>query len=73
MKSNHLDATTRLLVKTSEACEALGGIHPRSLARLEARGLIRSVKVLRHKLYAMEDLKALVAELRNWDNEPEAA
>ncbi len=55
-----------LLLKAHAACQLLGGIHPRSLARLEQRGLIRSVKLLRHKLYAMEDLKALVNELRDW-------
>ena len=37
-----------------------------SLARLERRGLIRSVKLLRHKLYATDDLQALVNNLRNW-------
>lgn len=55
-----------LLVKTHDACKELGGIHPRSLARLEKRGLIHSVRLFRHKLYAMADLKALVAELRDW-------
>ncbi len=56
----------RLLVKTREACEILGGIHPRTLARLEARGLIRCVKLLRHKQYARADIEALVEEVRKW-------
>ena len=62
-----------LLVKTQDACKELGGIHPRSLARLEKRGLIRSVKLLRHKLYAMDDLKALVEDLRGWTADKEVS
>jgi hypothetical protein len=57
----------RLLLKTHEACEILGGIHARTLARLEQRGLIRGVKLLRHKLYARQDVEALVENLRNWE------
>ena len=56
----------RLLLKTQEACEILGGIHARTLARLEQRGLIRGVKLLRHKLYARADIEALVEEVRKW-------
>lgn len=57
----------RLLLKTSDACEVLGGIHARTLARLEQRGLIRGVKLLRHKLYARADIEALVEEVRKWN------
>jgi DNA-binding transcriptional MerR regulator len=56
-----------LLLKTHEACEILGGIHARTLARLEQRGLIRGVKLLRHKLYARADIEALVEEVRKWN------
>lgn len=62
-----------LLVNALEACNLLGGIHRRSLARLEERGLIRSVKLLRHKLYAMDDLKALVDRDRAWNAAGEEA
>lgn len=55
-----------LLINTSEACRILGGIHPRSLSRMEARGLIRPVPLLRHKLYAMADINNLVEGLRTW-------
>jgi hypothetical protein len=58
----------RLLLKTQEACEVLGGIHARTLARLEQRGLIRGVKLLRHKLYARADIEALVEEVRKWQS-----
>lgn len=57
-----------LLLKTQEACHVLGGIHPRTLARLESRGLIRGVKLLRHKLYARADIEALVEEVRKWNH-----
>jgi hypothetical protein len=56
----------RLLLKTVEACHLLGGVCPRTLARMEARGLIRSVKLLRHKLYARADIEALVEGGRKW-------
>jgi len=55
-----------MLLKTREVCQMLGGIHPRTLARLEARGEIKSVHLLRHKLYAVQDVVALVENLRNW-------
>ena len=66
MASNESAKASPALFKTASACHALGGIHPRTLARLEKRGLIRSVKLLRHKLYAREDIEALVQELRKW-------
>ena len=62
-------APAPLLLKTQAACRELGGIHPRSLARLERRGLIRSVKILRHKLYSMDELKAFVAKLSHWEGQ----
>lgn len=55
-----------LLVKGKVVCDMLGGIHPRSLARLEQRGLIKAVPLLRHKLYAVSDVNKLVADLREW-------
>ena len=45
----------------------LGGIHPRTLARLESRGLIGPVSgLLRHKLYVRRDVEALVENLGSW-------
>lgn len=55
-----------LLLKTLDACRQLGGIHPRTLARLEKRGLIRSVKLLRHKLYSAKDIQKLSEEGDEW-------
>ena len=56
-----------LLIKSKEVCRLLGGIHARTLARLESRGLIRPVSgLLRHKLYASRDVEALVASLSEW-------
>lgn len=56
-----------LLIKADEVCRRLGGLHPRSLARMEARGLIKSVPLIRHRLFAVEDVNNLVAELRKWN------
>lgn len=56
-----------LLVKAREACRLLGGVHPRTLARLEERGLIRSVPgLIRHRLYVRRDVEALVENLNSW-------
>ena len=61
------DPTEPLLLKTAEVCRILGGIHPRTLARLESRGLIGPVSgLLRHKLYARRDVEALVENLSSW-------
>ena len=61
------DAASALLVNVLEACNLLGGIHPRTLARLEKRGLIRSIGgLVDRKLYATADLKSLVEDLRSW-------
>jgi hypothetical protein len=64
--TGHRDDGKRLLLKTREVCDLLGNLNPRTLARLEARGIIRSVKLLRHKLYAREDVETLVQSLRDW-------
>ena len=66
-------AVPRLLLKTQDACQVLGGIHPRTLARMEKRGLIKSVPLLRHKCYVYDDLEALVDQLREWNKGKEAA
>lgn len=61
------ELTAPLLLKTAEVCRLLGEIHPRTLSRLEARGLIAPVSgLLRHKLYARRDVEALVENLRSW-------
>lgn len=57
----------RLLLKAKEVCELLGGVHPRTLSRLEKAGHIQSVHLLRHKLYAAEDVESLVQSLRSWN------
>jgi DNA-binding transcriptional MerR regulator len=57
-----------LLLKVQDVCRLLGGIHPRSLARLEKRGLIQPIAgLLRHKLYAAKDVHDLVENLKNWE------
>ena len=55
----------RLLLDTKETCRLLS-FCPRTLARLEQRGLIRSIPILRHKRFAMDDIKAFVEEQRKW-------
>jgi len=54
-----------LLYDTKETCRMLK-VCPRTLARLEQRGLIRSIRVLRHKRFALDDIKAFVEEQRKW-------
>jgi len=56
-----------LLLNTSETCRLLGGICPRTLDRLEKRGLIRSLPLLRHKMYAFADIESCVEGLRKWN------
>ena len=56
----------RLLWNTKTVCEALGGIHPRTLARMEKDGLVCGVKLLRHRLYARKDIESFVEGLRAW-------
>lgn len=63
----------RLLLKTQDACKVLGGIHPRTLSRMEERGLIKPLPLLRHKMYLYSDLEALVAQLSEWNTGKEAA
>ncbi|RYD74949.1 MAG: hypothetical protein EOP84_19070 [Verrucomicrobiaceae bacterium] len=63
----------RLLLKTQDACVVLGGIHPRTLARMEERGLIKSLPLLRHKMYLYSDLEALVDQLREWNSKGKEA
>lgn len=55
------------LLKTDQVCLLMGGIHPRTLLRLEKRGLIRCVPgLLRHKLYCQADVISLIENLKNW-------
>ena len=56
-----------LLLKREEVCRLLGNVSPRTVARLEQRGLIRPVSLLRHKLYSREDVLALIENLKNWE------
>jgi hypothetical protein len=60
------DRKPRLLLKAREVCELLGGIHIRTLSRMEKAGHIRSVKLLRHRMFLNEDVEALVHDLREW-------
>lgn len=55
-----------LLLKAPEVCRLLGGVSLRTLRRMENQGLLRSVHLLRHKLYARQDVEALVENLRKW-------
>jgi hypothetical protein len=56
-----------LLLKTAEARKYLGNVSARTLARLEQRGLIKSLPILRHKMYASEELRRFVANAQNWN------
>lgn len=53
----------QLLWNTKTACFVLGGISPRTLHRLEQRGLIKSVMLTRHKLYTPKAVQRLVEEV----------
>jgi hypothetical protein len=55
-----------LLLKTSEVCRLLGNVNARTVARLEERGLIRSVKMIRHKMYPYEEVVKLVSNLNSY-------
>jgi hypothetical protein len=56
-----------LLLKTKDVCRMLGGLHPRTVARLSARGLLRPISgLLRCKLYARADVENLVKGLTTW-------
>jgi hypothetical protein len=55
-----------LALKAKNAAAKLD-IHPRTLARWEKAGLIRSLKLARHRLYAVKDLEALVEKARDWN------
>ncbi len=55
-----------LLINAKETCRLLGGICKRSLARMEKAGLIRSLHLLRHKLYVRQEIESFVEGLRNW-------
>jgi hypothetical protein len=59
------DEIEPLLYNTTQTCRLLG-VCPRTLDRLEKRGLIRSVKLTRCKLFARKDIEALVEEYRIW-------
>ena len=66
-ESRHHTSASPLLLKVKEVTRLLGGVHPRTLARLEKRGLIRPVTgLLRHKLYFHRDVVALVENLSSW-------
>lgn len=61
------DASVKpLLLKAKQVCHILGDVNERTLARLEERGLIRRVPLLRHKLYAYEDVVKMVEDLQSW-------
>lgn len=64
-KSKTATEDHRLLWNTKTVCEALS-IHPRTLARMEKSGKLRSVGLLRHKRFARVDVVALVEGLRAW-------
>jgi len=56
-----------LLLNSSEVCRLLGSISKRTLARMEKAGTIRSICLLRHKLYARKDIEILVENLCKWE------
>lgn len=62
----HAQRAQPMLLKVADVCHLLGGIHPRTLSRMEKAGIIRSVHLLRHKMYATADITNLVEDLRKW-------
>lgn len=50
----------RLLYNESETRQMLGGISRASLWRLEKRGLIKSIRWSRHKLYTKNEINRLI-------------
>jgi hypothetical protein len=59
------DESKPLLLDTCETCRLLA-VCPRTLDRLEKRGLIRSVKLLRTKRFCRRDVESLVEGLLSW-------
>lgn len=55
-----------MLVNAAEACRLLGGISKKTLRRLEERGLVRSVKLIRHRLFPRDQITSLVANLQTF-------
>jgi hypothetical protein len=53
---------SRLLYNESETRQMLAGISRASLWRLEKRGLIKSIRWSRHKLYAKNEINRLITE-----------
>ncbi len=53
---------SRLLYNESETRQMLAGISRASLWRLEKRGLIKSIRWSRHKLYAKNEINRLISE-----------
>ena len=49
--------TEQIAFSAKEAAHILGGISVRSLKRLEERGLIKSCKALRRRLYSRRELE----------------
>jgi hypothetical protein len=59
------DAIPKLLLTVKEACEALGGICPRTLySRTHPRGSIPSVRIGSRVLYAVPDLEAAIERMK---------
>jgi len=54
-----------LLLNTKDVCRLLG-MCPRSLARLEQRGLVHSVNLLRTKLYSHREIESFAESLCKW-------
>lgn len=52
----------RLAYNTEQTCFMLGGVCPRTLKRLEQRGLIRSSKALGIRLYPASELERFLRE-----------
>lgn len=53
---------SRLLYNERETRQMLAGISRASLWRLEKRGLIKSIRWSRHKLYAKNEINRLITE-----------
>jgi hypothetical protein len=59
-EASRTENAPRLALTRREACAALG-ISETSIWRLEARGLLRPVKHLRHRLYAVKEIERFLA------------
>ena len=54
--------TTAGALRLRDACQYLGGIHPATMRRAIARGLIRPNRLFRHLLFPVSELDRVIRE-----------